>query len=31
MLAVSGIPPGNRELPADPKALANIMIEAQPK
>lgn len=31
MLAVSGIPAGNRELPLDPKALANIVIEAQPK
>ena len=29
MLAVSGMPAGNRELPIDPKALANIMIEAQ--
>lgn len=31
MLAVSGIPAGNRELPLDPGALANIMIEVQPK
>jgi cytochrome c len=31
MLAVSGMPAGNRELPLDPKALANIVIEAQPK
>jgi len=31
MLAVSGMPPGNRELPPDPKALANILIEAGPK
>jgi cytochrome c553 len=31
MLAVSGIPAGNKELPVDQKALANIMIEAQPK
>ena len=30
MLAVSGIPAGNRELPLDPKALANILIEAKP-
>jgi cytochrome c len=30
MLAVSGIPAGNRELPPDPKALANIVIEAKP-
>lgn len=31
MLAVSGMPAGNRELPLDPKALANIVIEVQPK
>jgi cytochrome c len=31
MLAVSGIPAGNRELPPDPGALAGIVIEAQPK
>ena len=31
MLAVSGIPAGARELPSDPSALANIMIDAQPK
>ena len=31
MLAVSGIPAGDRELPPDPKALANILIEAQPR
>ena len=31
MLAVSGIPAGNRELPLDPNALAGIVIEAQPK
>jgi cytochrome c len=31
MLAVSGMPAGNRELPLDPNALANIVIEAQPK
>jgi cytochrome c len=31
MLAVSGIPAGNRELPPDPKALAGIVIEAPPK
>jgi len=31
MFAVSDIPVGDRELPPDPKALANIMIEAQPK
>jgi cytochrome c5 len=31
MLAVSGIPAGNRELPPDPKALVNIVIEAQAK
>jgi len=30
MFAVSGMPAGNKELPPDPKALANIMIEAQP-
>ena len=29
MLAVSGIPAGDKELPLDQKALANIMIEAQ--
>ena len=29
MLAISGMPAGNRELPVDPKALANIMIEAK--
>lgn len=29
MLAVSGMPPGDKELPVDPKALANILIEAQ--
>ncbi len=29
MLAVSGIPAGSRELPPDPGALANIVIEAQ--
>jgi cytochrome c len=28
MLAVSGIPAGGRELPPDPSALANIVIEA---
>lgn len=31
MLAVSGMPAGQRELPPDPTALANIMISAQPK
>ena len=31
IFAVSDIPVGDRELPPDPKALANIMIEAQPK
>jgi mono/diheme cytochrome c family protein len=31
MLAVSGIPAGNRELPPDPNALASIVIEAPPK
>jgi mono/diheme cytochrome c family protein len=31
MLAVTGMPPGNRELPTDPKALGNIVIDAQPK
>ena len=31
MLAVSGMPAGNRELPVDQKALASIVIEAQPK
>lgn len=31
MLAVSGIPAGNRELPLDPGALATIMIEAERK
>jgi cytochrome c len=31
MFAVSGIPAGNRELPPDASALANILIEAQPK
>jgi cytochrome c len=31
MLAVSGIPAGNRELPSDPNALATIVIDAKPK
>jgi cytochrome c len=31
MLAVSGIPAGEKELPPDPEALARIMIEAPPK
>jgi len=31
MLAVTGMPAGNRELPPDLKALGNILIEAQPK
>ena len=31
MLAVSGMPAGNRELPLDQKALGSIVIEAQPK
>ena len=31
MFAVSNMPAGDRELPLDVKALANIMIEAQPK
>lgn len=30
MLAVSGIPAGGKELPPDPKALANILIQAKP-
>jgi len=31
MLAVSGMPAGDRELPLDPNALAGIVIEVQPK
>ena len=31
MLAVSGMPAGDRELPPDPNALAIIVIEARPK
>jgi cytochrome c len=31
MFAVSGMPAGDKELPPDPGALANIVIEAQPK
>jgi cytochrome c len=31
MFAVSGMPPGDKELPTDPKALATIVIEAQSK
>ena len=31
MFAVSGMPAGDRELPLDQNALANIVIEAQPK
>lgn len=31
MFAVTGMPAGGKELPADPKALANIVIDAQPK
>ena len=31
MLAVSGMPAGDKELPLDQKALANILIEAKPK
>lgn len=31
MFAVSGIPAGDKELPLDPNALANIVIEAQPR
>jgi len=31
MFAMSDMPPGDKELPPDPKALANILIEAQPK
>jgi len=31
MFAVSGMPAGDKELPIDPGALANIVIEAQPK
>jgi cytochrome c len=31
MLAVSGTPTGKRELPPDAGALANIMIDTQPK
>jgi cytochrome c len=30
MFAVSNIPAGNSELPLDPKALANILIDAKP-
>ena len=31
MLAVSGMPPGQKELPPDLKALGSILIEAKPK
>lgn len=31
MFAVTGMPAGKSELPIDPKALANIVIETQPK
>ena len=31
MFAVSGMPAGDKELPLDPNALANIVIESQPK
>jgi mono/diheme cytochrome c family protein len=31
MFAVSDMPAGDKELPPDPKALAGIVIEAQPK
>jgi hypothetical protein len=31
MFAVSGMPPGDKELSTDPKALATIVIEAQSK
>jgi cytochrome c len=31
MFAVSGMPAGDKELPPDPNALSNIVIEAQPK
>ena len=31
MFAVSNMPAGEKELPLDLKALASIMIEAQPK
>jgi cytochrome c len=31
MFAVSDMPAGDRELPLDPNALADIVIEAQPK
>src|SRR5262245_47989110 len=31
MLAVSGMPAGDKELPPDPKALANILIGPKPK
>lgn len=31
MFAVSNIPPGDTELPPDPKALADLMIEAESK
>ena len=31
MFAVSSIPPGDKELPPDPKALAEIAIEAESK
>jgi mono/diheme cytochrome c family protein len=30
MFAVSGMPAGDKELPVDPGALANILIEAKP-
>lgn len=31
MLAVSGLPAGDKELPSDPKALEGIVIEVKPK
>lgn len=31
MFAVSNMPPGDKELPADPKALGDLVIEVQPK
>jgi len=31
MFAVSNIPPGDKELPPDAKALADLVIEAESK
>lgn len=31
MLAISGMPAGEREMPPDPKALAHMLIQARPK